>query len=102
MMIMANNFYKSPAWKRKRANILRRDGYMCRECKRYGKTTEATTVHHINPLENYPELKLVNENLLSLCGACHDKMHDRISNKLTTLGIEWVKRASPHLQKINN
>lgn len=78
---------------------MRRDKYRCRECRRYGKTTAATTVHHINPLEDYPELKLVNENLLSLCGACHDKMHDRISNELTMLGLEWVKRYPPTFRK---
>jgi 5-methylcytosine-specific restriction protein A len=87
-----DNFYKTPAWKRKRLIILRRDGYLCRECKRYGKTTEATTVHHAKPLELYPELRLNNQNLLSLCAACHDKMHDRISNELTMLGLEWIKR----------
>lgn len=92
---MVDNFYKTPAWKRKRANILRRDKYMCRECSRYGKTTGATTVHHINPLELYPDLALNDKYLLSLCGICHDKMHDRVSNELTSLGKAWVKRISP-------
>ncbi|WP_163102262.1 HNH endonuclease [Peribacillus alkalitolerans] len=90
-----SNFYKTPKWKNKRANILKRDGYRCQECKRYGKTTEATTVHHINPLREKPELKLINWNLISLCGNCHDKMHDRNSDILTALGELWRERVSP-------
>lgn len=44
------SFYKKKTWIRKREKILKRDEYLCRECKRYGKTTQATTVHHIIPL----------------------------------------------------
>lgn len=85
-------FHKTKKWKDKRPKILKRDEYMCRECKRYGKTTEATTVHHVYPLEQRPELGLVNSNLISLCKQCHDKMHDRVTNQLTALGNEWVER----------
>jgi 5-methylcytosine-specific restriction endonuclease McrA len=70
---------------------------------RYGKSIDATTVHHVYPLEQRPELGLVSNNLISLCKQCHDKMHDRISNQLTALGNEWVERinkkyllVSPH------
>ena len=67
--------YKSAKWRRKRAVILRRDGYQCRLCKRYGKITEATVVHHIKHAEDYPELAYVNDNLISLCEACHNRQH---------------------------
>jgi 5-methylcytosine-specific restriction endonuclease McrA len=90
------NFYKKPAWLSKRKNVLRRDGYLCQECKRYGKTTPATEVHHIIPLEwcliYYVALALESSNLISLCNKCHDKMHDRVSRKLTASGLEWVRR----------
>ena len=85
-------FYKATVWKNKRERILKRDEYVCRECKRYGKTTAATTVHHVIPLEKQPDLKYSNDNLISLCRKCHDKMHDRINNKLTKAGEEWVSR----------
>lgn len=88
-MKIHSNFYKSIAWKSKRQKILRRDYYQCQECKRYGKNREATTVHHINPLLAQPELRLESWNLLSLCGVCHDKMHDRVTNRLTALGEWW-------------
>jgi 5-methylcytosine-specific restriction endonuclease McrA len=68
-------FYKSRAWQRKREAILRRDKYICQNCKRYGRNTEATTVHHIIHLEDAPELALDNDNLVSLCAACHNKLH---------------------------
>ena len=89
-------FYKTTKWKHKRERILRRDEYLCQECKRYGKTTPATTVHHIIPLAwcliYNIALALASINLISLCDKCHDKMHDRASNKLTALGLAWVKR----------
>lgn len=87
-----SNPYKDRRWIRKRENILRRDGYICRHCSRYGKTTGANTVHHIYPLDAYPSLGLVNENLLSLCLTCHGKMHNRITNEITKLGLEWQAR----------
>jgi len=93
------NFYTSRLWKNKRTRILKRDEYCCRECKRYGKHTDATTVHHINPLLNRPELRLTNWNLLSLCSKCHDKMHNRICDELTTLGLYWVDKMKFLIQK---
>ena len=91
------NFYKTKKWETKRQSILRRDEYLCRECKRYGKTTPATTVHHILPLEQRPDLKLHTINLISLCESCHNQMHDRNTNELTEKGLQWVERISPLL-----
>lgn len=87
------NFYKTTRWKSKRLKVLKRDEYRCQECKRYGKTAAATTVHHINPLRIRPDLRLESWNLVSLCGECHGKMHDRITDELTELGMQWVERA---------
>lgn len=86
------NFYKTKKWKNKRAVILRRDEYECRHCKRYGNTTLANTVHHVYPLEYYPQHKLNSKNLISLCGECHSKMHNRITNELTAEGLAWCER----------
>ena len=69
------SFYDSAAWKRKRAQVLRRDKYMCQDCKRYGRMREAVEVHHIQHLEDAPELALDASNLVSLCKACHRKRH---------------------------
>lgn len=89
---MAKDFYKSTKWKRKRNNILKRDDYMCQESKRYGKTVSATTVHHIYPLEQYPQLALVDWNLISFSANKHNAMHDRDTHELTELGKQWQAR----------
>lgn len=67
--------YNSPNWRRKRLQILKRDGYMCQHCKRYGKAVPATTVHHIQHADEYPEMAFVDKNLISLCEGCHNKQH---------------------------
>lgn len=85
-------FYKSSKWKRKRERILRRDGYKCQEAKRYGKYKEATIVHHIYPLEDYPELACMDWNLISLSSEYHNKMHDRDSKEITEAGRYWQQK----------
>ena len=76
------DFYHGRKWLRKREYILRRDGYRCQECKRYGRITQASTVHHIQHLEDHPELAYVNSNLESLCAACHAKAHPEKAREL--------------------
>lgn len=70
-----NPFYKTKKWRDKRDSILRRDGYLCQHCKKYGKEVEATTVHHIKHRDEYPELAYDSDNLVSLCYKCHAKQH---------------------------
>lgn len=94
IMKHADLFYKLPRWLRLRESILRRDGYMCQESKRYGKRAEATTVHHIFPRDEYPEYQWEPWNLTSLSGAMHDTMHDRNTNALTEKGIELLRRTA--------
>ena len=36
---------------------------------------EATTVHHLKHYDEYPELGLNDDNLISLCDACHNFFH---------------------------
>ena len=72
---MKTEFYESRRWKRLRLAVLRRDKYICQNCKRYGRTRPAEEVHHIKHLEDYPELAMDPENLISLCKACHNAMH---------------------------
>ena len=75
------NFYKTAKWKAKREKILRRDGYRCQECRKYGKNTPATYVHHILHLEDRPDLALVDSNLESVCLPCHNKLHPEKGTK---------------------
>ncbi len=68
-------FYHNPKWIHKRDMILRRDGYRCQRCKRYGRIRQATTVHHILHLEDRPDLAYDPANLISVCMACHNALH---------------------------
>lgn len=87
--------YKNDRWKRKREVILKRDNYLCRECIRYGRRVDATMVHHIWPVEYYPEYEFSNWNLISLCNKCHNKMHDRESHELTQIGLRLMNTHNP-------
>jgi len=81
-----NRFYKSKQWELVRDAVLRRDGYSCQLCKRYGRMVGARHVHHIYPFEDYPEYALKRWNLISLCQQCHNRMHDRDTHQLTEEG----------------
>lgn len=89
------NIYNTKRWEQKRTHILRRDGYLCQESKRYGKRVDANTVHHIYPVEEYPEYAWCDWNLISLSDKVHNSMHDRITGKLTALGEELKRRTIP-------
>ncbi len=91
---MADDFYTSEKWRRKRLAILKRDGYQDQVEKRYGKTVEATIVHHIFPLDTYPEYRLADWNLVSVSFATHNRLHDRETDELTELGVELLRRVA--------
>lgn len=86
------SFYKTSKWKKKREVVMRRDKYLCRECLRYGKRTAAYLIHHIHPLEEYPEKRLDTNNLICLCNKCHETMHVRNTHELTDAGKAWLER----------
>lgn len=95
----ANPFYKSKRWLQTRERILRRDNYQCQESKKYGRMIPAETVHHIFPLEEWPEYSLASWNLISLSFKEHNAMHDRNTNTLTDKGEE-LRRATAKKQGI--
>lgn len=73
----ADRFRWSGAWKRKAEEIKRRDLFLCRAClaelagtrrKHNGKDL---SVHHIEPLEEAYELRLADDNLITLCAGHH-------------------------------
>jgi 5-methylcytosine-specific restriction protein A len=68
-------FYSSKKWRKKRQYILHRDGFICQECRKYGRNIEARIVHHIIEVEEEPALKMSNNNLVSVCYSCHNKLH---------------------------
>lgn len=71
-----------------RPTALDRDHYECQRCwhnwdseqypnKRPKKLSIAKTVHHIYPLEQYPEYAKDLNNLVSLCYRCHNEVEGR-------------------------
>lgn len=90
---MANyTFYHSVRWLRLRAAILRRDQYRCQLSARYGRHVPANTVHHIFPLEDYPEFAFCRWNLISVSEEMHGKLHDRKTGQLTAEGRRLMER----------
>jgi 5-methylcytosine-specific restriction protein A len=59
------------AWRALREVALRRDKYTCQYCYKRGVVKAAEDVHHLKPVTEYPELRLVLDNLLSACHACN-------------------------------
>lgn len=93
-MKAADPYYKSQRWQRLREKVMRRDGYMCQLSRRYGRMIPAQTVHHIFPREDYPEYQWEPWNLISLSNEAHNKMHDRITDRLTATGMELLERTA--------
>lgn len=88
------NFYDTPKWEHKRQLILRRDNYMCQLSKRFGLFREAAVVHHIFPLEEFPQYAFEDWNLISLTRFEHNRLHDRDTDELTEAGRELLIRTA--------
>ena len=86
------DFYDSKKWIEKKSRILRRDGYMCQVSKRYGKMIPAELVHHVFPLDEFPEYALCDWNLISVSWKVHNALHDRQTNGLSEEGRQLLER----------
>ena len=64
-------FYKTYHWQKVRELQLNKEP-LCRECAKKGKTTLATVVDHIRPIEQGGAM-LDWDNLQSLCESCHNR-----------------------------
>ena len=60
---------------RRLSERFRNDNPLCADCEAAGIVRAAEHVHHIKPLEERPELRLVWSNLVSLCRECHQIRH---------------------------
>lgn len=63
-------------WRKVQAMKLARDP-LCEEHLKQGQDVAASMVHHIQPIETHPELRLVESNLMSLCNPCHEAKERR-------------------------
>ena len=85
-----DDFYQGTRWKIMRQRILRRDKYMCQNCRRYGRQREATEVHHIEHLEDHPERAYDPKNLVSLCHSCHNAQHPEKAKVMNKCRKMWI------------
>lgn len=89
-LIVRKKFYLSQSWKAMRKKIRQRDNNECQWCKAKGKLTidrdelnrngrkkNALIVHHIKELEERPDLRLNESNLVTVCFECHERHHER-------------------------
>lgn len=86
--------YKGKRWKKLRAYILKRDGYRCQYESRYGRNRQADTVHHIFPVDVFPEYAYEKWNLISLSRKGHERMHMRETHKLSPTGLHLLRRTA--------
>ncbi|MDD4049342.1 MAG: HNH endonuclease [Clostridia bacterium] len=90
--ISSNCIRKSVAYKENNENALKRDKKQCRICGKESKLN----VHHIKPVNRYPELACVFNNVITLCRDCHrrvEKKDKTIMSKynevLKAIGFTW-------------
>ena len=84
-------FYKTNKWVALRNSALIRDKYMCQCCIANNKHVNATCVHHVFPIERYPEYAHELWNLMSLCDKCHDEMHNHYTGELSKKGMLFLR-----------
>lgn len=72
---MNDTFYNSARWRKHARAIMSRDGYRDQVEARYGRAVPAELVHHILPLQEYPEHAWTEWNLISISRATHNRLH---------------------------
>ena len=72
-------FHSSAKWTRKSKAIRERDHHLCQAClrgldgTRIRYTRDGLEVHHIVPISEDYDLRLDDDNLITLCRECHEK-----------------------------
>ena len=90
-------FRNSFEWRKKRAEIRERDNYLCRVCFSLGRMTHhGISVHHIESLSDRFDLRLRDDNLLSLCEE-HHRAAD--SGKFTRKHLKNMTKQSTPLHR---
>jgi 5-methylcytosine-specific restriction protein A len=80
----ASDFRNTTLWQHKRAEIMERDLYLCRMSLYQGDIVYTDlSVHHIEPIEERPDLELEDSNLITLTDTQHQLAEDgQISRQL--------------------
>lgn len=83
--------YKEPRWLALRKRVLVRDKYLDQYWKRYGRLINAEMVHHVFPVEDFPQYQWEEWNLVSVAKSTHMMLHDRENDELTDKGMELLR-----------
>lgn len=89
--------YNSREWKELRARKLTVDP-LCEECKKEGYITSAHAVHHRHPIEDSSSKEEMRRwafdwnNLVSVCDACHARIHKEEGKGTRKLAIERARQ----------
>lgn len=81
-------FGTSWTWRTKRKQILERDDHQCKICSK-----PARIVHHIFPLDEFPEYGMDDWNLVSLCCSCHNRI-DSSRSELSDEGKKMLRETA--------
>lgn len=88
-------FRNSKEWKQKRDEIRQRDKNLCRYCLSKNRLVyNQIEVHHIIPIKMNFELKLNDNNLISLCRMCHE---DAEVGKILKEELKKIISTPPHI-----
>ena len=91
--------HNSKRWRKKAKVIMHRDKHCCQYAATYGRCIPATCVHHIFPVDEYPQYAWCSWNLIALSNEAHNMMHDRKTGRLTALGKSLQRKVEPQRQK---
>lgn len=86
------SFYKGKGWKQARRLALARDEYLCQDCKMIDMLVPAVTVHHIIPIKEEWNLRLLIDNMVCLCESCHQQRHRKLNETYVKAKIKELKR----------
>lgn len=64
-----------------RKTVFLRDNFTCQKCNQHGGELNS---HHINNFADFPELRMITENGITLCKKCHNKFHRKFGSKNNT------------------
>ena len=80
-----HDFYISKEWRKLRKDVIEEAKGECQICKCRGLYAPANTVHHVQYVRKHPRYALsktytfkgeVKQNLIALCNACHEEVHN--------------------------
>ncbi len=70
------SFYDWTEWRKLRPKVIERDNNECQVCG-IPKQRARLYVHHKKELKDFPHLALDINNLQTLCGVCHNNIHEK-------------------------